>query len=155
MGLSADRAYKLQSKLKVRLLDIISMHISCKSKHEVICKSINDQVMMEAQIRRAPARVLAYLQGIKETRMDDIYRYHLVWCMSVDGNLYTSAEMNTLSANEIKVGLDKDADYRSPWARCDGDKSTHVWKDEKGNVLKDKPYYIHVKPEKQDAQPSV
>lgn len=30
--------------------------------------------------------------------------------------------------------------YKSPWSRIDGDKSRHVWTDEQGNPLPDRPY---------------
>ncbi len=141
-GLSHDRAFQLQTELKSRLLDIISESICFSSPHGTICDKVHERVFAEAERRRAPARVLAYLRGVYDTRLDDLYRYHLVWVMWVDGSLLTSAEMRALSDLELKLDTSKSPDYRSPWARCDSDKSVHVWKNSKGEILRDRPFFL-------------
>lgn len=140
MGLSADRAYKLQCDMKSRLLDIIGMAISCKMTHSDICDRVRKDVMSEAARRGAPQHVISYIRGIYDTRMDDMYRYHIVWTMYVDGKLRTSQEVRAMCDREAKLKKSKSLDYKSPYARVDSDKSVHVWTDSKGTVLYDRPF---------------
>jgi hypothetical protein len=145
-GISGARAYRIQEKLKVRLLDIISMGISFKMTHEDITDRIRGQVMGD-EYHRAPRYVRSYIQGVWETKREEINHYHLVWMLWCGGKLMTHKEVDSLTEQEKcfhkyqREGTGQfPRNYQSPWSRINGALSRHVWKDAEGKPLVDKPY---------------
>lgn len=136
MGMTHARAYKLQSKLRLRLLDIFSSARSFCSTSEEISERTR-KVFEENP--KMPAYVRGYLQAIVDTKRDEIYQRDMVWLLSVDGNLLTSKEVDALGEKE-------GSPYKSPWSRINSDLSRHCWMSDpdprtgERTILRDKPY---------------
>lgn len=148
-GISGARASRIAAELKKRLLDIIFQGIHFKQTHDFISQRIIAGVLDTPEWRKAPGYVCSYLQGVSDTKRDEIYHYHLAWLLSVDGSLLTSKQVNALTRMEKEYGqslpdgsriYSTDPGYKSPWSRVDSSLSRHVWKDANGNPLADKPY---------------
>lgn len=99
-GISGDRAYRIQTKLKARLLDIISQGVCFKLTHDEVCEQVRDKVMGDSDWKKAPAYVHTYIQGVWDAKRDEMYRYHIVWVLSCDGKLMTSKEVDELTKKE-------------------------------------------------------
>ena len=140
--MSLDRALAIKSILASYLKDVYSSAIHFKMPHEKLLERKQLFVLNDPLYRKAPRWVHAYLNGMEDIMRDNIYRYHLVWLMSVDGKLLTRKEMDELYKQE-KAIADKhkpNDDYKSPWARVNSELSNHYWKDDNGNPLRDKPF---------------
>jgi hypothetical protein len=138
MGMTRARAYKLQSKLKLRLLDIFSSARSFCSTSEEISERTR-KVLEENP--KMPAYVRGYLQAIVDTKRDEIFQRDLVWLLSCDGELLTSKEVDALGEKEGSRNT-----YKSPWSRINSDLSRHCWmsypdpRTGERTILRDKPY---------------
>lgn len=142
MGMSLDRAIRLQSEFLQSAQDVMSNCIYFKLTHDDILEHLNARIFSRPEWKKVPAYVQAYINGWLRCKYDSIYLQHLIWMKSVDGNLLTTKEMYELCNKEsIPFEVANSAEgYKTPWARCDTDLCRHVWKDENGNPLVNKPY---------------
>lgn len=148
MGISADRAYKLQEKLTARIKDLMSQARHFHYTNEDISANMLAHVRLSHEWRKAPRYVHTYCDGVYRTLRDDIYRNHLVWMLSLDGVLRSSKEVDALTLTEKGMytssgdgwSLVLNKEYKSPWSRIDNDLSRHVWRSVAGTVLLDKPF---------------
>lgn len=157
-GISGDRAYRIQVKLRQRLLDTISNCIHFHTTAEYLSAQVG-AVFGNPDLKRAPRYVSSYLRGVWDTKREDIQQHHLVWLLYCDGSLLTSEQVDELTLKEhtamwtafcttwrkiptLQEFIAKllPSDYKSPWSRINSELSRHVWKDAQGNPLVDKPY---------------
>ncbi len=139
-GISADRAYKIRSRLKSRLADIISSGVSFHSTIDTITDNVRKMVWEDKDLKRCPERVRSYLRGYYDAKWDEMWNKHFVWLLWCDGQLMTNKEVDALTDKERREGANpRDPNYKSPWSRIDSDKSRHVWKGKDGEPLRDKP----------------
>lgn len=152
-NISGDRAFNA-SRHYIRVLgEIYNSAIMLKLTQEWIRDRVRERVTDTSDYRRLPLHYRYYVDGYHEARRGEIERIHLVWIKWVDGKLMTSDEVQALADEEdlefrvvrgvrYRIGAPDVpvTDYRSPWARVDMAKSRHVWKDDTGNAMKDKPF---------------
>lgn len=134
MGISSDRAYKIQRILIARVIDIYGCAKSFKSTHEYILDRMTKEVWNSKEIKKAPKHVGAYVSGYREAISDSFWRNELVWMLSLDGKLVSSKEVSIITDEERCMGakegmfpFDK-TPYLSPYQRVDSDHSCHVYK---------------------------
>lgn len=139
-GLSSDRAFKLQRKLESRLTHIISNAAHFKRPFDEISEKVHAEVFNQADFNRLPAYSKGYIKGIYDATKANLWT-KTAWVLSIDGKLLTSKDVEELYQQEkaIPGNNSTNPEYRSPWARVDQDLSRHVWMDEKGNPLLDRP----------------
>lgn len=138
-GISLDYSLRLQKTLTDRAADIMSRAYSFKLTHEEISESVV-QLRQSREWKRAPHWVKSYIEGYLHARRDEIYRHHMAWMLSLNGKLVSSKMVDTTTKDEVELGIHKNIGYQTPWARVDGEKSRHVWKDADGQPMLDKPY---------------
>lgn len=136
---SGSRAYGVAAALLRRLSDIYTRARCYHLTHEDIAELVRDEVKND-QFARLPAYWQGCIDGAWECRRNELRQYHLVWTLFCDGRLLTSEEVDALTAEERASGLAQQPEYRSPWSRIDNNQSRHVWKDAKGQLLRDKPF---------------
>lgn len=134
-GISSKRAFDLQSMIENRLKSIISAAIDFKSTNETITENICKDIFESEEWKRLPEYRRAYVRGYYAALREEIYRHHIVWMLSCDGNLMLSKEVDALTKAE---GFDRNKP--TPWSRIDSNLSRHVWKDANGLPLKDKSF---------------
>jgi hypothetical protein len=137
-GISIDRAEKLRGELRSAIANAFSLAQHFKLTADATRDTIGAAIK-HASSRGAPAWVIAYARGYWDARRDEQYLHHFAWVMWCDDKLMTRDEIDALTRIEHEAGLDERHDYRSPWSRIDSDKSRHVWTDDEGNPLRDKP----------------
>ena len=134
MGTSSSQSLKLKMILAEQLHEVFSRAIREHHTHEYIM----EHVLIVLANKKLPRHAKEYLQGICDTMRWTIYSHHLIWLKMLDGELRTTEEVEALTIRESVAAYT--VGYRSPWARVDSDQSRHVWKDEHGQPLRDKPY---------------
>ena len=141
-GISAARSHKLEKIFRERMSSIFSQGIRFQHTHEHMLKCIHSEILDTPEWKMVPERVRSYIEGYWKAKRDEVYQYHLVWVMSVDGKLMTNKEIIDALTEEEKMYevTDKTGQYRSPWSRVNSNLSRHVWKDRDGKILLDKPY---------------
>src|SRR5271167_4030125 len=100
-GISGDRAYRIKQKLVQRLKDIVSNGMHFKLTHDEVCEQVRERVMGDSDWQKAPAYVHTYIQGVWDTKRDEMYRYHITWVLSLDGKLVSSEEVDELTKKEF------------------------------------------------------
>src|SRR5437016_5375934 len=98
-GISVDRAFRIQSLLKERLESIYREAVHFKLTHEEITDCVNARVFHSVELKRAPYYVSAYLRGYWDAKWNDIYQ-HLVWVLSLDGELLISKDVDMHTQSE-------------------------------------------------------
>lgn len=149
MGITVQRAYKLQEKLTARIKDLMSQARHFHLTNEDIIDNMV-QVRIHPDYHRAPRYVHAYCEGVYRTLREDIYNNRLMWVLSLDGKLVSSKEVDDLTlwekehfpiaSKSCNVFPNGSSGYKSPWSRINNDLSRHVWKDVEGKPLLDKPF---------------
>jgi hypothetical protein len=149
-GITAKRAFNLQCKLVERADDLYSRAYWYCSTHEQIVESEQRKLWHSKEWARVPSYVHSYVEGYVAAKREELYRHHLYWMVWLDGKLVTSKEVDERTKEEHKLILDRcnadcqdyaePAGYRSPWSRIDSEQSRHVWVDNAGNPLPDKPF---------------
>jgi hypothetical protein len=130
----ANRAYNIQSELKNNINYIYSNAIHFKLTHDDIVDQIREKVYDIARAKKVPQYVISFLDGYWEAKREEVYRNHIVWVLSIDGMLMTSKEVDAWKAS-------KDFSHdTSPWSRIDTESCRHVWKDNDGHPMLDKPF---------------
>lgn len=148
-GMRASTAYNHQARLLKQVQETYSLAVQLHLTYQEIAERLDQRVYSDPAWSRLPSYVQTYIFGWLECKRSEINRYHMVWLMSVDGQLLTSKEMSLLDEQERKYHFIYDADHRSVWARCNMDLSRHVWCNRDGIPLKDKPHdgkFKEVKP---------
>lgn len=140
-GISGNRAYKLKSRLVSRIADIYANAVHFKLTHDEISQKVRE-IMNDVDYKRLPTHAKEYIQGYWQAKRDEVYRYHITWVLSLDGNLLTSKEVDSITMLEKSLNLSVSPDYKSPWSRINGDLSRHVWKDANGAPLRDKSFDV-------------
>lgn len=138
--MDSKRSWALCSKFIEIVNDINSSARSFHLTHDKILERLNERLYSHPQWNKVPEHVRSYVRGYMRAKHDDYYKYHLVWCMYIDGELLTSDEVKLKDRAEKARALHIDPNYKSPWARCENEKSRHVWKGQNGVALKDKPF---------------
>lgn len=141
MGISLDRSLRIRETLSTCVFNVYSTAIRCHHTHDQLLNARTELVFKHSDYKKAPNWVRSYLQGMEKVLMANIWNQHLVWMLSVDGELLTSKEVSLLTEKEKGMSLSKEPGYRDPWMRVDGDLSRHCWKDRQGNILRDKPFF--------------
>lgn len=154
-NLTGDRAFKASRYYIGVIGEIYSGATMMKLTQEWIRDRMKERVYDTEDYRRLTLHYRYYVDGYHEGRKGEIERCHLVWIHYVDGKLLTSDEVQALSNEEAKeFRVDRGVryrignpflpvtDYKSPFARADHALSRHVWKDERGNPMKDKPFEV-------------
>lgn len=121
------------------LTDIFSIACHSKHTHEDMTEEIKSMILDHTDFTRLTQYERGYFHGFWQAKRDALWG-KMWWLVSVDGELMTKIEVNALVAVEKDEGLDKEPEYRSPWHRVNSDLSRHVWPDDQGNPLRDKPF---------------
>src|ERR1019366_145744 len=141
-GISIDRSYRIQEKMKGRIADIYSTAKHFHQTHETILEKMKAQVWESPELKKAPSHVRSYLSGYLAAISNQLWQNNMAWMLSCDGKPMTNKEVDLLTEQEKKFPpiRYKGEEYKSPWSRIDGDKSRHVWKNASGNPILDKPF---------------
>ena len=88
MGISLDRALRVQTDFCLKLRDLYSTAASCSMAHSAICERWND--ILAAMPKGTPEWVRSYLNGYRDCLTANLYREHLVFGGMVDGRFYST-----------------------------------------------------------------
>src|ERR1700734_826711 len=106
MGISADRAYRIQEKMKARMADAYGAAISFRSTDETLFRS-TQAVYNSPEMAKAPYRVRAYLQGYEQALRDNLWNKQLVWMLWLDDRLVDSSDVDAATTREQVSGESK------------------------------------------------
>ena len=138
-GISLNMAFDIQNRFKNLIGDIVADAMRNHLTHEDILERLNRLMYSSPVWKRAPGHVRSFLRGYCESKQEYIDS-HLVWMMSVDGDLLTANQVRDRAEHERTSMIDRVPGYVSPWMRCDGDKNRFVWIGNGGVPLLDQPY---------------
>ena len=142
--------------------------IADKLTGDDITDRLRTRVYESGEYLRLPTWAKSHIAGYCEAKREEVWKYHLVWVMMLDGKLRTSEEVDELTRQEAAIlhagyvgecirlnkqpaTLEKFAssighfiqsNYMSPWQRIvttKPNKSRYVWKNVQG-PLYSKPY---------------
>lgn len=136
---SGRAAQSLAFKLLHRLVDVYSRAIHFKLTTSELDSLVIHEVT-NSQYSRLPVYWRGYIDGQHALRWQQLWDQHAIWLLSIDGQLLTKQEEKELHQREIAEGKNQKPDYLSPISRVDAALCRHVWADEDGNPLKDRPF---------------
>lgn len=123
MGISIDRAIRIQNWYKAEIDSIFRDAIYSKHSHAQILEQKRIRVFDRPDFKKTPNWVRSYLSGYSAAKMDELYTHYLEWRMYVPfrdggGALCSRGEIDKLIINgDTEV-----------WSRIRGELSTHTWK---------------------------
>lgn len=140
MGIKIKTAISIQHRFKQIIRSIFAEGARSYSTLDDMLDQVSSRVYNTEEFKHCPNWVSTYLQGYKESKVDEVVD-NSVWLMMCDGELRTKNEIDALTKTESEsLNNQYNKNYKSPWSRVNGDKSRHCWIDRKtGQPLRDKP----------------
>ena len=99
-GLSHKSAYTIMRKMVGRAQEVFSSAIAYKLTQDDISDRIRQDIRETGEYIRLPTWAKSHIDGYCEAKREEIYKYHLVWLMSLDGELVTSEMVDQRTAEE-------------------------------------------------------
>lgn len=134
-----DRQRITQRILLLRLQNIYCLAIQLKLTSEHISDQVCKMVFHSAEAKTITKSQLEYLHGYHEAKRHEIYQHCLIWMLHLDGELMTSHVVHALAQYEESTAFGR-PNHISPWNRVNMDLCRHVWRDNKGNPILNKPF---------------
>jgi hypothetical protein len=136
----ADRSRKARDAMTSHIDSEVYRAIEKKLTLDEFSNNVHQRTTNSEDYPRMVGLDQSFVDGYYRARWNQLWREHAAWLMCCDNRLMTSKEIDALTDAELLTEVSKEPDYKSPWARIDGNRSRHVWKDPNGTPLRDKPF---------------